>query len=183
MYEYRAIWSGTTGGTGYSVFHFDGAGSATAIPALVHTFFDGNKAFLPNEVSIDFDAEVIQKANDGTLIGAVAVTPPTTVVGQSASAFSMPAGLRVTWETGTIVNGRRLRGRTYIVPSVGAADATGTPSTASMAALKTAADALINASVINNTPLAVWSRANSAVMAVTSAVVSDRTAVLRSRRD
>lgn len=98
----------------------------------------------------------------------------------------------VRWNTAGIVNSRRVRGRTFIVPVVNhvyAAD--GTLDTPDITTLQTAADAFIAAS--GSTPQ-VWSRpfpgsANDPTPRVgtahniTTAVVPDKAVVLTTRRD
>jgi hypothetical protein len=105
------------------------------------------------------------------------------VNGSSTGAYSRPAGGRIDWATDTIVAGRRLTGRTYLVPfALSAFDTEGVITAANVSSLTTAALALITATGLNR-PLRVWSRTHA-----TSAVVSDAScpaagAILRGRRD
>ena len=184
--EYRAIWSVPRGGTGYSVFHFvdavdssDAQGQANAVRA----FFDGIKNVIPNDVTFTFDPEVKVLNSAGVLIDVIPVTVPTGVVGANESEWAGASGFRVDWATGVIAGGRRLAGRTYIVPSAANVfDASGNITSSAISYVQTAAAALITAASTHGV-LGVWSRKNGTTAPVTSGRVAPKGAVLRSRRD
>lgn len=185
--QYRAIWSVLGGGTGYSVFH--ASNPTDAVDA--QEFADGVRAFfnaildrLPNDVSITFDSEVVQLADDGTLVAVFPVTAPAIVVGSGTGNYSRAAGGRIDWATGAIAGGRRITGRTYIVPIVAAEfDASGLLTSACIADLQAAADALISGLLANGVVLSVWSRKNASTHPVVTASIPAKGAILRSRRD
>ena len=186
--RYVPEWSGMSGAPGYSVFHFQGTAGpsdAAALSGLVRAMFDSMKTFLPNDVTIAFPGEATTHSDDGTLTGAVAVTPiPANVVGSDTGTFSAPSGLRVQWDTGVIVGGRRLRGRTFIVPLAGLAyENNGTIQPTVITNYTGYAQTLVNASTTAGFPLAVWSQVGSVVHPVTTATIPDQATVLRSRRD
>lgn len=184
--EYRAIWSTPGGGTGYSVFHVSDVPSGAAAQAVadaIRQFFLTNIGLFPNEVSIAFDSEVIMMDVAGNLTAVFPVNPGAVVVGNQTFAYNRAAGIRVDWGTGRIVGGRRLTGRTYLVPaSLGAFADDGTVSAPTIAAVTASGQALITAldSVSN---LSVWSRKHAAVHDVLTASVPAKGAILRGRRD
>lgn len=186
--RYVPEWTGMTGAPGYTVLHFDGIAGPTgaqAIANLVRTWFDSMKTFIPNDVTIVFPAEATTHSDDGTLTGSVpVVTPPANVAGSDTGTFSAPSGLRVQWETGAIVNGRRLRGRSFIVPLAGLAyENNGTIAPTVITNYTTYANALIAAATVAGFPLAVWSQTGAVTFPVTAATIPDQATVLRSRRD
>lgn len=196
-----ARWSGFSGAPGYTVMHFrdfgsgDGGGgpviasTATAAAARVRTFFDGVKGFLPAavQVQIEADAEVIEDTT-GSLVNSFSTGTNAPVQGTGTGFYSAPTGAVVNWRTSGIRNGRRLRGKTFLVPlATGAFSATGTLSAGTRTALSTAAATLADST---STPdLFVYGRptaagaADGVAFAVTSFSVPEIAAVLRSRRD
>lgn len=184
--EYRAIWSTPGGGTGYSVFHFQDVVSNTEAQNTadaVRTFFNSLSGIFPDEVTISFDSEVIVMDLAGTLTAVYAVTPPASVVGINASTYNRAAGARVDWGTGHIVAGRRLTGRTYLVPAGSSVfGLTGEVTSANVTAIGNAAAALITATS-SIKPLVVWSRTHGIAWAATDASVPLKGAILTGRRD
>lgn len=185
--QYRAIWSTLGGGTGYSVFHADVAGDVTDAQEFanaVRTFFNSIADRLPNDVTITFDSEVVNLAETGELVGVFPVTAPTLVTGSGALNYSRAAGGRIDWATGVIAGGRRLTGRTYIVPIVAAEfDNSGLLTSACIADLQAAANTLISDLTAAGIVLRIWSRKNAVSAVVISASVPPKGAILRSRRD
>lgn len=185
--EYRAIWGVLGGGTGYSVFHADLADDATDAQEFadaVQDFFSALANVLPTDVIINFDSEVVNLAEDGTLVGVFPVTVPTQVTGSGTGSYSRAAGARIDWTTGVIVGGRRLTGRTYLVPIVGSAfDADGVLTTTVQTGLQTAAQDFIADLTAAGIVLRIWSRKNASSSVVIDASVPAKGAILRSRRD
>lgn len=199
MVRVKARWSGFTGSPGYSNFYFrefsDGAWEPTAAEAdqcmgKIHTFFDSMKLIFPPNVRIQVmnDCEVINDAN-GELQNVLTPASRAVIAGTSGAAnYSAATGAVITWRTGNVRNGRRVRGRTFLVPtSSGAFDVDGSLVSSWATNLATYANTLIS-----NTPgpeLGIWARptAPGAVdgewAVVTAATVPDMAAVLRSRRD
>jgi len=183
--EYRAVWTVPGGGTGYSVFHFQNATSSIAQDQAdgIHDFFDAVKSQLPDDVQVNFEAEVLSLAENGTLLDVFPVTPPAEVDGSSSGVYQRPAGVRIDWLTGQIVSGRRLNGRTYIVPVVSTAfDTEGLLVAANRAIFQGAADTLISDSNSWGN-LAVWSRTHTVTHDVITASIPAASAILRGRRD
>lgn len=180
-----ALWNGAAGLPGYSRFKFVGdldSGGAAAAAARLRTFFDSIKALLPAAVNITF-AEAAQIFDlQQQLTGEVAFTPPTGIQGTAAGTFASPVGMVVNWTTGSIVGGRKVRGRTYLVPAAASAfSSAGQPVGTSVTTVTTAANALAAGTpaltIASKTPTSFG------LSSVVGASVPVRAAVLRSRRD
>ena len=181
-----ALWTGVAGLPGYTRLSFNGAldeAAATACANRVRAFFDNIKGLLPPGVVISF-SEVAQVFNaGGQLTGEVAVVPPPAVAATGTGAFAAPVGAVVQWITGVFINGRRVRGRTFLVPLASSAFAVdGTPGSTTLATIGGAANTLQN-----GVPALVIAggigEGGGYEVPVTGASVPDRAAVLRSRRD
>jgi len=185
--QYRAIWNTAGGGTGYTVWHMmaplaDPA-DAQDIAVAIRAFYNSNAGLFPDEVSIVGDDEVLDLADDGTLLGVFPVSPSSPVVGTQTTAYNRAAGIRVDLATGEIVSGRRLNGRVFLVPaSVGAFDANGLVNSATITAVNATMVTLRNA-LFTPAPLAVWSRTHQVTHPVISNSVPPKGAILRGRRD
>lgn len=184
--QYRAIWSTPGGGTGYSVFHFEDVVSNTEAQNTanaVRTFFNSLTGIFPDDVTITFDSEVVVLDLAGVLQSVYPVTPPSSVTGINTTSYNRAAGCRVDWDTGHIVAGRRLSGRTYLVPiGSNSYDTTGLLNSVNAAAVVTAGQALITATS-SIKPLAVWSRTHGVMWAVDTASCPLKGAILTGRRD
>lgn len=184
--QYRAIWTVPGGGTGYSVFNFQNAGDSTEAQAIaddVHDFFDAFEGNVPNDVQFSFDSEVTVHDLDGTLTSVFAVTPGAPITGAWTGGFARAQGLRIDWQTGHIVEGRRLTGRTYIVPVANTMfDDNGALTPAAVTAWTGYGQDFIDATGANS-PLVVWSRTHNIAWAADTASVPANGAILRSRRD
>lgn len=184
--QYQALWTTAGGGKGYSTFHMLTATSvadAQSFADAVRAFFNSNAALFPDEVTIDFATEVTVLALDGTLVGVYGVTKPAVVNGTSTAPYNRAAGARIDWVTGEIVSGRRLTGRTYLVPAGSTAfDAAGLLTSASISAITATGTTLITALSTNGT-MCVWSKTHGVQKEVLSASVPGKGAILRGRRD
>lgn len=179
----RCQWSGFTGSPGLTTFYTDDA--INFLP-LVRTFFDAIKTLLPSAVTVSFEAFGARiNDNDGSLNGSwSAGSTPAPVTGTIAGSYAAPAGVLVNWNTNTVVNGRFLRGKTFLVPSA-ALSSNGTVNDANIVTLTAAAVALLA-----GTPdMLVWHRPKTdpfvagSSAAVLNPSVPDKIVVLRSRRD
>lgn len=184
--QYRVIWSTLGGGTGYSVFHFTEAGTSPAAQQIaddVGEFFEDLQVGTPNDVSWSFDSEVLDLSDAGVLTAVWPVTPPAPLAGVGTGIYARAQGIRIDWSTDAIVAGRRLSGRTFIVPQVAATfDANGLIEPTSQGGLETAADNFLAATALNR-PLRVWSRTHATSSVVTGRSVPPQGAILRGRRD
>lgn len=194
-----AVWNGWAGGPGYSNFYFgggaDGAQLSTAADR-VYDFFQELILLIPSGITITIQPTAQEIASaDGTIVAERPITTvPATIVGLGSTSYSSPSGACVTWRTTTTVNGRVLKGKTFIVPiGSNCYDVDGTLVANRLSELRIAATNLASpGSFATEEQLQVWSRpfvgtpgnpARAGSNAPTvSATVSDRAAILRSRR-
>ena len=197
----RSDWTGFVGAPGYTVMHFrdfntgtgggtDGdAAQALAAATRVRTFFDAVKAFLPTSVRVSVSPEVdLLEDTTGELVNSFTIASPTAVQGTGTGGYAGPQGAVINWRTAGIRNGRRIRGRTFLVPCVSSIfGVDGQIVAGSRATLVTAAAALADNA---GTPdLGVYARpsgpgaTDGKWSVVTASTVPSLAAVLRSRRD
>lgn len=186
-----AVWSGFTGAPGYSNFFFNAFGGGDVVDlevARVRTFFAAINATLPSVARIDVQAEVaILDEVTGDLIGySTADTAPAQVIGTGTGAYSAPSGATVEWQTDAVAKGRRLRGRTFLVPLANTAyEANGTLSTVALTTIGNAAAGMVGDGT--GPQFVIWSRpvvgSGGSIGSVIGSRVPDKAAVLRSRRD
>lgn len=196
-----ARWSGFSGAPGFTVLHFSVLGLGTdggefddnvyadAAAQKTSNFFNAIEGLIPDPITIAVEPE-IHMLDDATgelqtVFSAPALTP---AVGTSAAVYSGPVGAVVNWRSNAVRNGRRIRGRSFLVPLSSAAyGQDGRLLPASQTTLQNAADTLGSSTV---TPfLGVWARptapgaADGQWAALSSVNVPTLPAVLRSRRD
>jgi len=189
--EYRAIWDQGGSNPGYSVFHARGAGSSTAGEASqdlankVRELMDGLKAVVTVDYTFTFPPEVLDfNTSTGELEAVHTIDAPANVVGTSANPYSAASGARIEWRTSAIVEGRRLRGRTYIVPvGTNQYEADGTLTAGCRGILQAAADSYFDDAFTSDAHPSVWSRTHGIMADISAAVIPDEVSVLRSRRD
>lgn len=186
-----AEWTNFRGGPGYSNFYFAGASTVEAIDSYrgqIDNAFKAIATFLPDglEIGILREAHLIDELT-GELIEYVdGETGITITVGSSTSGYSGASGAVVTWNTATVVRGRRVRGRTFLVPLAGNAyEGDGTLTPAALTAVGNFGDLASQSNA--NGELIIWARpaagGSGAIAPVTAYRVPDLAAVLRSRRD
>lgn len=191
IHRVTARWTGFQGAPGYSVFHFMAGGGlisdAQSSATRVADAFEYLKANLPDTVTVSIEPEVQEiDESTGMVTGFQNITPPSPVNGTGDGNYSAASGAVVNWRTGDLRFGRRIRGRTFLVPLVGASyDSAGTLSTATLTNVNLFADELVGGDL--DSELVVWSRprdgSGGVAATVTQATVPDMAAVLRSRRD
>lgn len=135
-------------------------------------------------ISVDGTGDTYDDAT-GTLTGSWSAAGAGSFAGEAAFNPAAGVGACVTWNTGLIVNGRRLRGRTFLVPLATVAyDADGTLTPSALTAITSFASALLATG-----PMGIWHRpttpggSDGAASGVTSFKVRDKVAILTSRRD
>lgn len=181
-------WTGLTGGEGASVFHFEnvsGTSEAQNAISAMRTFFTALTSMVPDEVRWDPAPEVrVLDEATGTLLASYPIVPGATIVAANTTGYNRAAGARIDWETNAIEGGRRLRGRTYLVP-LGSDQyaASGNLGGSTVTALTTAATNLVTNLNAQSRSLRVWSRKNGVARTVSSPSVPLKGAILRSRRD
>ena len=119
----------------------------------------------------------------GAITGAAATANPAVVTGQHNGVYAGSTGAVVRWQTAGYVSGRRVQGKTFLVPLVQAFDTQGSIATTALTTLTNAANGLVTA---GSGDFVVWHRptafASGSSHPVTGALVPDLAAVLRSRR-
>ena len=197
MAKLKINWTGFTGAPGYTNLYFrDFTGSGDVDQAVVDgaitktdTWLNVWNSRLPASVNVKIDSQVeIIEDSTGALVRFMSGTPFQRGNGTGAGNYSAATGAVVNWYTNGIVRGRRLRGRSFMVPLVAAAFSTnGSIADGDLVDFRTASTAL--AAGVGTGDLGVWSRpstpggSDGSWYFVTSATVPDMTAVLRSRRD
>jgi len=191
----RVALTGFTGGPGVATFY--ALDAPTLVPSL-RTFWGAVAAKMPTTVSVKVQSsgDIIEDTT-GELVGGWATTDAVGVVGADSATYPAPVGACISWLTGTILDGKRLKGRTFIVPLGGGSyQLDGTISAVNVTALTTAATNYVAATVAN---ALVWHRprvakaADGSRPAVTAragangAIIQgfcvDKAMVLTSRRD
>lgn len=178
----RVPWVGGVPGGGLSTFYT--AGVSPDVSAL-KTWFTALAPYLPPSVTVTIPSNGdTLESTTGVLTGGWSGSGGGTVTGTGNSAWSDGVGLAVQWNTGLVVNGRRLRGRTFVCPlAQGFASSNGTLNDTIVAAVDTASNTLAAAAL-----LYIWHRptpsapTSGSIATVTSVTVPDRVTALRSRR-
>lgn len=178
--EYRVVISGLKGMPGVNTFYSQGL-DPLALQARLQSFYTAIKGLVPSATAwtIPTSGRIIDLSTGlgkGIWSGGV----PTVVGGSTGGAYPAPVGATVRWNTSVFNGGRRVIGKTFIVPLTNACfDVDGTLTNSTVSTLKAAADAVPG----GTSGLVVYSRKNGTASVVTTAEVPDRAMVLRSRRD
>lgn len=181
----RVSWQGWPGSPGVSTFYLTDSPTQLHIDAI-RAFFNSIAGSLPTGLTVTVPAsgDVIDDASGLIVDSWAVVTPPTVVTGTGTGNYAGNAGAVVHWLTSTVLNRRRIRGRTFLVPLVATAyDTAGSLSTTMISTLSAAATTMTSALGTN---FRVWHRpANGGAGAsavVTGFRVPDLAVSLRSRR-
>lgn len=195
LYKVNSVWTGVTGLPGVSTFY------TLSVPTISRykTFFDAIAAAFPPGIKVTTQATGnIIESTTGTLTGQW--SGGTDVVSQmtgGTASYTSASGPYVRWITSTVLDGRIVKGRTFLTPvSISAYDAAGNINTNTVSVIQAAATALVSAHAQD---LVLWHRPRAARAAtatkpavaarpgghaiVTGAVVPTKVGVLRSRRD
>jgi hypothetical protein len=172
------------------------AGQAQAAVNAVRAFWDAVKAYIPNDISLTVSPVVdsYDVGNAALLASISAATPPASVTGTAATAYSMASGMKANLNTENIRFGRRVRGSIFIVPAAqGIYSTNGTVESTTRTAVNTAGSTMLGAFVTGQMNVVVWSRPlpddhpeaprDGAVSEVIGIETSEKVAVLRGRRD
>jgi hypothetical protein len=193
-----STWQGFTGAPGYTKHAFIGpldAAGRNAAGAAVRNFWSQINQYLSTAWSITvnpivqtFDVVTGDLQREETM-----TTPPAVVTGAATPvAYAGGSGFVVHWITGGVHNGRKIRGRTFVVPAMACYSTSpvdGTISAAVVTAVTAAGNTLCAASGAN---FGVWSRywddstppkqIGGGITEASGCVVPDRAAQLRTRR-
>lgn len=191
LYQITVLWNGFVGAPGYTRMHFlattPSLAEATAAASDMADFFSAIAGLIPTDVQLEFQLEVpvIDDSTGQPVSFLQLAAQPTLTQPTGAGSYAAPAGASVQWLTTDVRNGRRVRGRTYLVPLVDTAfDSVGTLDETDAAAIQSAGNILVSSFDSN---LAVFSRGTGAndgtSSVVIGAAVADKVAVLKSRRD
>jgi len=191
----RVALTGFVGGPGVATFY--ALDAPTALPSL-RTLWGALAVSMPTSVSIKVLAsgDTIEDTT-GVLVGAWAAADAAGVVGADGSTYPAPVGACISWLTSTIFDGKRLKGRTFVVPMGGGSyQLDGTINAANITTFTNAAQAYVAAQVAN---ALVWHRPRAAKpadgsrpavtaraggsAAITQGLCVDKAVVLTSRRD
>lgn len=196
-----ALWSGFQGAPGYSNFHFatdpgffdggvlgdDDQVAADSAASRVRQAFYGMREYLPDGARVSIEPEVeILNSDTGEILGFVDVEAGSALGTGTGGGWSAASGAVVNWRTNDYRFGRRIRGRTFLVPlSGGAYEDDGTLSTLGRRSLQDFGETMVSEGAAPE--FGVWSRPRDGAGGVFATVVSsnvpDMAAVLRSRRD
>lgn len=196
-----ARWTGFLGAPGYSNFHFttdagfwDGgilgdSAQAAADDAAerVGGALTRLGSILPSGVKIVLETEAdVLNSDTGETIGSIEVDAYSATGSGTAGGYSAASGAVVNWRTNDFRFGRRIRGRSFIVPLAGSAyEADGTLTSSAITSLRGFGDQIVSGG--SDPQFGVWSRPRNGTGGVfataTSATVPDMAAVLRSRRN
>lgn len=182
-----AVWTGAAGLPGYSQFYHEAGGTPGERAQVGHDavrgFFSDLGAYIPEEINVTVDPlyQVIDETT-GQMVGEEAVaTPSAGVQGSYVGGWNAQVGVLVEWITGEFFNGRRLRGRTYLVPFGDVSDANGTLPEATLVMIR----AKVAWIALSDAEFLVWHRpvagAGGHGSRIEGAVVRDHAALLRSR--
>lgn len=184
MYRVTTIFSGTpVVGGGICRFHFSEAGgSPQAAHAAVVAFWQAAKVYVHSSVGMRVEP-AIYSVNEGTgQITGFSTTDAVGIQGTGVGDLLPPASQAlIRWRTGFYLNGREVRGRTFVPGQQRNGQAAdGSVAVTEVNGLNTAGDALVNSS---SAQLVVWSKANSLTVDAVDADTWGKFAVLRRRRD
>lgn len=180
---------------GPGVMTFYGTTTGSGLVAATKAFVTAIATPTPNGVSFVVpDGGDLIEDTTGVIAGSWNEGGGATITSQNSTGLVLGLGARIEWRTGTVVAGRHLRGRTFIVPlAKGAYGDDGRVSPGYVSSLQTAANNFLSATAGN---LVIWSRPKPARTgkkgplpaqvgahgAITSASVPTVPTALRSRR-
>jgi hypothetical protein len=178
IHQVRVEWSGAPGMPGVSTFYC--SGTISQFRTDLTTAFTADKSLIPADVTItvpntgsDIDS------GTGQVVGTWTSGDPNTIACTGTGNYSSPVGMVVIWHTGVYLNGRELRGKTFLVPTVASTFSTdGSLNDTDRLGVQNDFNTLAGTTA----DMVVFSRTAGAIASVTSATVSDRPAVLTTRR-
>lgn len=178
----RVTWNGLGGLPGLTTFYLR---SAVTDVSDVKTFFTAIKDNFPSALSWDIPngGDTIDETTGALTGGWTGTNGGTVAATGGGGAFASGVGARVVWGTGTVVNGRRVRGGTFLVPLLAACYSTsGDLAAIQRGSLQSAANALVTSDTT-----VIWHRppkggSSGQLIDITSANVPSRVSTLRSRR-
>lgn len=188
----QAQWQGFQGAPGYTNWYGlsdgDAAAAAQGLGNRMRAFFEAIKAYLVtgSTVKVQRLYQVLESTTGRITAEASLGTDPAANGGTGSGAYSGASGAVVNWETGAFnAKGHRLRSRTYLVPLAAAYDANGGIAATPLGIIQTAAGVVLGGpgALICYSKPSVKGATDGQVNIVSAAIVHNKAAVLRSRRD
>lgn len=195
LYRVRVALTGFPGAPGVMTFAVNEVN--VFIPRML-AWLGALAPYIPNTVTMQVESTGDTfESTTGVAFATWTVAPQAAVQGGSTSPYAGPAGVMAEWLTGIHLSGRRLRGRTFIVPASQAVFALdGTIDAGILTTIRAATATFVTdtagtfevwqrprlAKPANGTQPAVTARAGGHGV-VTASRVPDKVVVLRSRRD
>lgn len=184
MARVSCAWQGWPGSPGVTQLYLLNPPVQGNIDAI-RTFWNAFPNLLPAGLTIQVPntGDVVSET-DGSITGTWSVaTLPAVVTGSSAGTYAGNAGAVVHWLTAGVVAGRRVRGRTFIVPLATGYASDGSLASSTITTLSNAAAAYVTAQA---GVAVVWARPapgrSGTVNSITASRVPDLAVSLRSRR-
>jgi hypothetical protein len=195
--RHRLEWTGPNIGRGVTTFCCGDAEvftdtEANASALAIGNFVNGIETYLPDDVSLRVVGPVeMVNEQTGALMFDIPLSPtPPTIVGDNTGGYAAGVGASIQLNTGDVRNGRRVKGRIFVVPLSGASFAPdGTLVDTVRNDLTTAAGNLLSGLNLAGTDWQVWRRPSTVgasdgeLIDVSSVTVADKAAWLRTRRD
>lgn len=179
MLRVRINWTGLN--SGFSVLHFgDAAGNEQIVADATEDWLDLVRAQMATvqNMRVDPEIEEVDPAT-GQVTGVATATTITKTGTQAGEPVPQVSQALVRWRTGAFINGREVRGRTFLPGlSRGTITIGGELSGVASLAIGNASTAFVAASGIG-----VWSPARATFQLASTASVWNEFAVMRSRRD
>jgi hypothetical protein len=188
MHRVRTVFSGVPGTPWLSTFYFAAAiDSAQDAASAAGGFWGAVDALINTAVDWTTEADVSQIDEDtGNLVGVTSTSPVAGVGALNTEMGPLVSQGLIRWRTGAVINGRNLRGRTFIPGlCVSSQDDGGVVST-TLTTINAAASALISSA---DSELVIWHRpptpgaSGGAAAPVVTGNMWNQYASMRSRRD
>lgn len=180
--RYRTVFTGVTGTPWVSLMHFeDAATPAGFYIEFLQDFWGAIFSYVTDSVSGSVEAEVVYFEDSTGAIDSVQSGEAAGFQGVSeVDPLPFANQALIQWRTGQYVGGREIRGKTFVPGLTEDASTGGLIAGNVVSGIQAAANELISD---GNGALRVYSPTRGTSAPVTSATVTNRFAVLRSRRD
>lgn len=147
MYRVTTSIAAVLGGPHLSVFHFGAGGGMTAQNAAnaAKAFWLSvdNLMLISSTWTVPTEVETVDPST-GFVTAVTAVTGGSGTGADAGQPLPPQSQMLVAWRTGTYINGREIRGRTYIPCLAESGNVAGVPEAAWITTLQTASDGLIS---------------------------------------
>lgn len=175
----RISWTKWPGGPGVStlLFETEQAPPLADVRSLFATI--GNYVASGVELQVENVGQTIDTTT-GKAVAGWSAAAQTAIACSGGVNYAQPCGAYISWRSGAFINGREVRGKTFLVPLSSAwYDAEGTIHPTAVNAINTA---LTTFRVAGGSVQRIFSRGAAAVSPVSSSFLVDKAVVLTSRR-